>query len=215
MVAAVGFLGLLQKRLLLVIITFVSLSLYAAGIDAFGLMPGRLYPYLGEPMTAFRFTCVFACGALFYLYRDRIFYRGSIVALAAGGLTALLFSSNFAEPAIATLGGYVLFWSAFNVKSPRLARIGHNVDLSYGVYLYAWPTQKILLWLYPGLSHWLLSLETTAIASAIAIGSWYLIERPFLNLKKLFLKKARFDRPVPVEGSLAPAVIDLAEKRPE
>jgi peptidoglycan/LPS O-acetylase OafA/YrhL len=91
----------------------------------------------------------------------------------------------------------------------------HNVDLSYGVYLYAWPTQKIPLWLYPGLSHWLLSLGTTAISGAIAIGSWYLIERPFLNLKKLFLKKTRFDRPVPVEGSLAPAVIGLAEKPPE
>jgi hypothetical protein len=46
-----------------------------------------------------------------------------------------MFSRHSAEVAVPILGGYTLFWFAFNVRSPTLAGIGHKVDLSYGVYL--------------------------------------------------------------------------------
>jgi peptidoglycan/LPS O-acetylase OafA/YrhL len=94
-----------------------------------------------------------------------------------------MFSPHLARAAVAILGGYVLFWFAFNVKSPTLAAVGHKVDISYGVYLYAWPVQKLLIWLDPGISPWLIFIETTAIASILALGSWWLVEKPFLNLK--------------------------------
>src|SRR5262249_17906847 len=86
-------------------------------------------------------------------------------------------------------------------------------DLSYGAYLYAWPTEKVLLWLLPAISAWLLSVETAAIASAIAVGSWYLVERPSLNLKKVFLKTPNPRHPVPIDGLLATPVLQVSTVR--
>jgi peptidoglycan/LPS O-acetylase OafA/YrhL len=130
-----------------------------------------------------RFVGIFGCGALFYLYRDRILYNRWLAVLAACGLVILMFSHHTAEAAVAILGGYILFWFAFNVRSPMLATIGQKVDISYGVYLYGWPVQKTLLWLHPGVSALPLFVETTVIASILALGSWYLVEKRFLNLR--------------------------------
>jgi peptidoglycan/LPS O-acetylase OafA/YrhL len=96
-----------------------------------------------------------------------------------------MFSPSLSEAAVATLGGYLLFWFAFNVRSRRLAAVGHRVDISYGVYLYAWPVQKLLIWWDPEISPWPVFIEATAITSLLAFGSWSLVEKPFLNLKSL------------------------------
>jgi peptidoglycan/LPS O-acetylase OafA/YrhL len=144
-------------------------------------------PFLGQPDIGIKFTAIFVCGSLFYLYRDDIRYDSRLAVLAGSGLIVLMFSSLLAEAAVAILGGYVLFWFAFNVRSPTLAGIGHKVDLSYGMYLYAWPVQKLLIWLNPGISPWLAFIETTAIAGLLAFGSWRLVEKPFLSLKAVFV----------------------------
>jgi peptidoglycan/LPS O-acetylase OafA/YrhL len=183
LVLAVGLAGLLSKRSILVILTVASLALSAKHPVVWNCFPYRLVPYLGDPNFSLRFTGVFGCGALFYLYRDRIRYDWRPATLAVFGLIALMFSRHLAEAALAILGGYLLFWFAFKVRSTALAAVGYKADISYGVYLYAWPVQKLLIWLYPGISPWLVFIETTAIASILALGSWWLVEKPFLSLK--------------------------------
>jgi peptidoglycan/LPS O-acetylase OafA/YrhL len=68
------------------------------------------------------------------------------------------------------------------------------VDLSYGVYLYAWPVQKLIIWLDAGISPWLVFIQTTAIAGIIAFGSWVLVEKPLLNLKAAFVPVVKAER---------------------
>jgi peptidoglycan/LPS O-acetylase OafA/YrhL len=70
------------------------------------------------------------------------------------------------------------------VKSARLSRVGEKIDISYGIYLYAWPVQKVVIWLMPGVSPWQVFVEATAVAGVLALASWWLVERPFLMLKK-------------------------------
>ena len=166
----------------------------AAGLA--GLLSKRAY--LGEPNSTVRFTSIFGCGALFYLYRDRIQYDWRVATLAACGLIGLMFSRHFAEVALAIFGGYLLFWFAFSVRSTRLAAVGHKVDISYGVLLYANPVQKLLIWLYPGISPWLVFIEATAIASILALASWRLVEKPFLNLKAALVVERANDPKVAV-----------------
>jgi peptidoglycan/LPS O-acetylase OafA/YrhL len=184
LVLAMGLAGLLSKRIFVIAST--------AGALAFTAMHAHLWRWvpwlniLDNPETNIRFAAIFGCGALFYLYRDRIRYDWRPAMLAVCGLVVLMFSSYLAEAALATLGGYVLFWFAFNVKSPTLARVGRKVDISYGVYLYAWPVQKLLIWSNPEISPWLVFIATMAIVSFVALGSWWLVEKPFLNLKAVF-----------------------------
>ncbi len=154
-------------------------------------MPGQVLAF-GPGKFSVRFIFVFLVGAIFYLYRDKIVYRGRWAAIAAAALVPLMFSSRLAEPACAILGGYILFWFAFEVKSRRLSRIGSKIDLSYGVYLYAWPIQSFLIWHDRYISPWLLFAVSALLAGMCAYVSWTLIEGPCLKLKG---RMAR--RPVP------------------
>ncbi len=92
-----------------------------------------------------RLSFVFACGGAFQLFADRIAYTGRGAALAAGLLLPLLFSPPLAEPAFALLGGYLIFWFAFAVRPLALSRATAQLDPSYGLYLYAWPIQNLLI----------------------------------------------------------------------
>jgi peptidoglycan/LPS O-acetylase OafA/YrhL len=188
-----GALGLLSRRWLLSLLTVSALVLTAAHSEMWGWFPPRIMPYLGNPEASVTFAGIFGCGALFYLCRGRIRYDWRLAVLAACGLIALMFVPRLAQAAVAILGGYLLFWAVFNLKSPTLARIGHKVDISYGTYLYAWPVQKVLIWLNPAISPWLLFVGATAAASGFGYASWRLIEKPFLSLKR-GLTQASLDR---------------------
>lgn len=66
-------------------------------------------------------------------------------------------------------------------------------DYSYGVYLYGYPLQQVVLSLFPGLiglwfPHFLLSL---ALATGAAVFSWHYIEKPILKMRKKFSFSAR------------------------
>jgi peptidoglycan/LPS O-acetylase OafA/YrhL len=183
LVLAVWSIGLLERRLVLLVATAGLTALAAAHADIWGWFPPRLLPLLGNPDLGLTFAAIFGCGALFYLYRDRVRYDGRLAALAAVALALALSSRHLAEAGVAVFGGYLLFWFAFKVKSSVLARIGSHTDLSYGIYLYAWPVQKLLIWVSPEVPPWLVFLEATAIAGLLAYASWRLVEKPFLGLK--------------------------------
>jgi peptidoglycan/LPS O-acetylase OafA/YrhL len=179
LVLAAGLVGLLSRPWIL-----ASLAVGALALSAMNPIILEWFP---ANRLNIKFVGVFAWGALYYLYRDRIRYDWRLAIFAAFGLFALMFASRLAEAALAILGGYILFWFAFNVRSPKLAAISQKVDISYGVYLYAWPVQKLLIWWDPRISPWLVFIEATAIASILAFGSWWLVEKPFLNMKTAFV----------------------------
>lgn len=61
---------------------------------------------------------------------------------------------------------------------------GKAGDFSYGVYLYAFPVQQILVQLLPpGLNGWWLAVWASIVTVALAAVSWFLIERRALQRK--------------------------------
>ncbi|MEW7849309.1 acyltransferase [Massilia aurea] len=136
----------------------------------------------GDTVVGLRLASFFLSGACYYHYRDRVPYRGGIAAAAAIVLLVCMFSWRGAEIGLATVGGYVLLYLAFK-HSTLFSRFNRLPDVSYGVYLYGWPIQKLLLWYIPSLTPW--SLFFLAAPAALLVGtvSWYLIEQPALRLK--------------------------------
>jgi peptidoglycan/LPS O-acetylase OafA/YrhL len=195
LVLALGVAGLFSKRPFILVGSVVALSLSVIPISVFAHPPQWMLGLLGYPEYTLRLTGIFGCGALFYLYRDRIQYNWKIALAAGCGMAILLFSQTMAEIGLAIFGGYVLFWFAFNFKSPVLASVGQKMDLSYGVYLYAFPVQKLLIWAYPGISPWSVFAVATVISGLFAWASWRLIEKPFLNLKTAFVQEPAVARP--------------------
>jgi peptidoglycan/LPS O-acetylase OafA/YrhL len=128
----------------------------------------------------FRF---YGAGMLLYAWRDRLPLRTDL-ALAAFVLVCLSpLLRAFAEAA-ATLGAYALVVVAY--RAPVWFRaITRKGDISYGVYLYAFPIQQLVVPLsmktaVPWLTNIALALPLTLFAGTL---SWLILERRFLRRK--------------------------------
>jgi peptidoglycan/LPS O-acetylase OafA/YrhL len=126
------------------------------------------------------FGSYFLCGAIVHFAQRWIVLdlRIFIVALMALYIFAIL-GSGF-KSAICIFGSYAIFYLAY-ARLPRFFNLARHGDLSYGTYLYAWPTQQILSPITSEpLANFLLSLP---IVLALAWASWRMIEQPTLSRK--------------------------------
>jgi peptidoglycan/LPS O-acetylase OafA/YrhL len=94
-----------------------------------------------------------------------------------------MFFSRWAELILATVGGYILFYLAFK-QIPLVAGFRRLPDVSYGVYLYGWPVQKLFLWYFPKMSPWILFPLSLVVFLIMGAHSWYIVEKQFLKFKK-------------------------------
>ena len=125
----------------------------------------------------------FLIGGLFYLLRNKVLWNTKLTILCA---LLLLISLNFsysAEIGLMTFGAYLLFNFALNYRIKFLSNIGAKVDISYGVYLYAWPVQIYVIKYFPQVSLYVLMLVTLMVASVLGYLSWTFVEKPFIQLK--------------------------------
>ncbi len=137
--------------------------------------------YLSEDALV-RLTMMFMVGGCFYVFRKRIPYRPKFAVLALILSVICLFNEVWAEIGLAVFGGYLLFYLAY-ARIPVLERFQRLPDLSYGIYLYGWPIQKLLIFYVHGISPWLVIPLTIVLAGYFALVSWYVIEKPSLTLK--------------------------------
>ncbi|MEV7027014.1 acyltransferase, partial [Kitasatospora sp. NPDC093558] len=137
---------------------------------------------------------MFALGALAELYRTKL----PINDLA--GVAALaLFLASCRYGAFTVVGlpafAYGLIWLAARMPGP-LTKVGTKVDLSYGIYIYAFPIQQCLtLWQVNRHGYTVYCTVSLILAAAAAFLSWHLVEKPSLKLKDLGLRRP--PRPAP------------------
>ncbi len=126
---------------------------------------------------------LFCAGGVFYLYRDRIRFRVPHALIALPIWFALQFNVATAEIALMTAGAYILFYVATRKGDNSMGRFTEKTDLSYGIYLYAYPIQQLILWRDRDIGMY--KLLGISVASAWVLGavSWYVVEMPALRLK--------------------------------
>ncbi|MDB5423133.1 MAG: acyltransferase 3 [Phenylobacterium sp.] len=185
--ALFGLVGLYRRRWIFAGLTAVLilgnfLFLLPAG-QAVADAPGWFDALFGEPEMALRLLDAFIVGTCFWLFRDRIAYRADLAVLCAVGALGLMLVPALAEIGLIILGGYVLFYVAFKASWKPLLTINAKDDISYGVYLYAWPVAALIIWTWPGIPVVALGLVTFAAAVALGALSWRFIEKPALALK--------------------------------
>ena len=87
-------------------------------------------------------------------------------------------SELLAAPAIA----YLCLWLGSHLPFPR---VGVPNDISYGIYIYAFPVQQTLaLWQVQRSGYVVFSLCSVALTVPLAAASWWMIEKPALRLKR-------------------------------
>lgn len=137
-------------------------------------------PYMDTVMYAPAVRC-FLLGILAYALRDRIPWHGGI-ALALPVLTVLTGQRAPGTLLMCVAITYITFWLAFHPrwKLPVPERVG---DTSYGLYVYAFPIQQLIVWRFPAIGPWVLFVTSLAGTFALAWCSWRYLERPALGLK--------------------------------
>lgn len=177
----------------------LATTLFVVGLDLSGL--GESRPGLVPPG---RFFLSFALGIAAYAFRDRLALRWDVAA----GLVVLAFLSRgtvLDKPAFILLTGYAALVAGARVI-PGLSVWTGRTDLSYGLYLYAWPVQQLLLHHWPAMSLSLHIALSLALSLGFAALSWPMVERPALALKSRLGRRRRGGMPSPegLSGVQAP-----------
>jgi len=159
-------------------------SLIASVVIVFAIDPdrgGALY-YVRTLAYLFQF---YGMGMLFHLFADRIPVRVWAGWLALAISLGSAFTPFFTQ-IIALFGSYALVVFAFH--SPGWFRaLTSRGDISYGVYVYAFPIQQLLVPITIGFTignlelGWLANAALTVpLVSIAGVASWLLIEKPAL-----------------------------------
>lgn len=197
-VAGLGLLGLASRRwtapVILILATIAAI-----------MLPPLTFPGLWTiPQLAVSSAIMFSAGALLYQWRDRIPARWSLVAVS---VVIVLFSGML--PDYRVLGAlplaYAVVVSGVLIKNKRM---NIHTDLSYGVYIYASPTQQLLAVAGLYALNPFVFFGVSAVATLIpAAFSWFLIEKRALALKsRLKRKRATSAGTLGVEPAVADSV---------
>jgi peptidoglycan/LPS O-acetylase OafA/YrhL len=136
-----------------------------------------------NPADFAKFSAFFCAGGCFWIFRDTPRYKTpwALAAIMIG--IPCMFWIKTTGIVLAVVGAYSLFGFAA-ARFSWLERFRTYPDISYGVYLYGWPVQKVLLWYMPALSAWLLFAIALGASCLLGWLSWHLVEHPFLRLKR-------------------------------
>ena len=187
LIAVLGLAGAYRKRGLSLALFVFAFSAYiwqgyftmpflAGGKGVIGVMLSPAWP---------RFVTYFTAGMVFYLYRDIIPFSKKVLALSLLVMLMSLYAGM--KIALPIMGSYILLHTAHN-PSIRLQNFACRGDFSYGLYVYAFPIQQLLIqyglyYQVPYLSPVTLFLCSTPITLVLAVLSWHFVEKPCLRLK--------------------------------
>jgi peptidoglycan/LPS O-acetylase OafA/YrhL len=170
-IAILGVAGLLSRRWL-----FPA----AMALCGLGLV---LSVAIGLPRLAHdaaRFALMFLAGALLHQFRNAIPARWSLVAMSVIIVLAASLLPDYRLVAGIPLA-YAIVVSGALIHNQRFTL---RTDLSYGVYIYAFPIQQLLIIVgLGGVNPVVFATIATVATLPLAALSWFLVEKPAMSLK--------------------------------
>lgn len=170
-----GVMGLLRRPVLM----NVALVVYAV----LWLVPVLFVVPLHPKLVQFHdLSLPFVLGMAFWLWRDHI----PLSALGIAGLAVLSWltaSTPAGQPALMLLLTYGCFWLG-HVPKGAVRHYNALGDYSYGVYVYAFPLQGLVVWLFGPLTPVVHSLVAFLPVLLVAVLSWHYVEAPALRLRQ-------------------------------
>ncbi|WP_395023953.1 acyltransferase family protein [Comamonas odontotermitis] len=171
--AAAGLLGLLRSRRIwaLLCVAYLVWFLSTMTMD----LTGAMNHY-------WEFPAYFAFGSLIAAFNKQFLQHRAVFAIAACACALVAYALGFPYSALLLFMPATLL-AVGTASWPILSQAGRLGDVSYGVYLYAFPIQQCVRALAPGLDF------TTSLAVVVALTlaagwlSWRLVEAPALRLK--------------------------------
>jgi peptidoglycan/LPS O-acetylase OafA/YrhL len=172
--AILGFFGVLDTRWRA---SVMMMTLLLVGYSSFSNVP-----FFGSHAAWARPMSYFVIGVLVWFNRQSLPLHPAmagaatliVIGIIASGIPKPAFYPIFAACLV-----YLVFFAAYGLPHVNADRFPG--DISYGLYIYAWPSQQFVFW--HGQSPWMNAALATLMAVILATASWYLIEKPALALK--------------------------------
>ncbi|NKS79103.1 acyltransferase family protein [Rhodococcus hoagii] len=159
----------------------------------------------GHPAAAARFSIMFLAGALVFQYQDRLRCTWPMVAMACAVTLASMWLPDYRFVG-------AVFWSYAVISVGALVKSKHLVmrnDISYGVYIYAFPVQQLLYLGVGAINQALFSVIAMALTIPLAAASWFVIEKPAKRLRGILGSQ------LPAQGRTAESeAVSAAPARP-
>jgi peptidoglycan/LPS O-acetylase OafA/YrhL len=195
-IAGLGVAGLLRRRWCIPAALALAV-LWSALLPPWGVFADMIeaQQHIEDPATAAllvqaiaaRFVVMFLAGACLYQFRNAIPARWSLVALSAFIVLASSFLPNYRLIAAIPLA-YAIIVSGTLIHNKRLRL---QTDLSYGVYIYAWPVQQVLVICGLGiLNPFVFAIVSATGTLPLAALSWFLVEKPAISLKSRLIRRS-------------------------
>ena len=130
---------------------------------------------------SFDVVIYFVAGALGSFINWKLLpYRKHLVAAAV----LILFTSLYIHQAnwVLYLCYPILVLSIATMHAPKLDRLQQLGDPSYGLYIYAFPVQQLLVQWHP-MQGWQLFIASLIVLFPLSYASWHWLEQPLLRLK--------------------------------
>lgn len=170
LIFALGILGLLNR--------YVTLALFCGGL-VYLVFDG---PYTIEDFVQWNhrvdLATKFLAGAVIYHWRLQL---NGLAAMLCVAVTALAMVLGDLWLALPTVFAYLVIYVAMGpFHLPNMARFG---DLSYGIYIYAFPVKQMLVHYDLASTWYTLGSSATVIAIVLAFLSWHFVEKIALSFK--------------------------------
>lgn len=178
-VAVLGVIGLLKRR-------WIIPSIFGVALCATAWVSYPIFALQTIPQIIARFAVMFAAGALLYRVKDVIPARWSWVVICMTIVLASAFLPNYR-----VIGALPLAYAVIVVGAlVRYKSLNLRNDLSYGIYIYAFPIQQLLaIFEMAEIGPFWFFVIATAVTVPLAALSWFVVEKPAMRLK------ARLRRP--------------------
>lgn len=200
MVGALGTLVLATRRPAIFLIPLgVCFALFAAASWYRGL------EQVPTPLRAFELYTFFAIGMCAYAFRDRVPVRGSLAVLSL-----VLVAATVATRAYGLVLPFALsYLTLYAAMALPLRDFDRRCDLSYGIYIYAFPISQLLTAFGAARVGFMGYFSAAYLMSlAFAAASWFGIEKRFLALKDaVFTSKLRSNVRIPLREGSSRAVL--------
>lgn len=179
-----GLAGILRRRVVLALLLGLALASFAPGIELAARLAGSgggSSTVSGDFPLVVRLLVAFLAGMTIHAWRDRLPLRyAGVVPLAV--LWVLSWDGGWLPVTSVLFVAYTVLVLAFRLPS-GLKHLTRPGDVSYGLYIYAFPLQQLAVHAWTGLR----PAEMLAIVIVplylLAWASWTLIERRALALK--------------------------------
>ena len=181
------------------IVFFCGIAVVVIGLVAVALAIPEDAPGFGHKVLSRLFTSNrsrvfigFTTGVAMYVWRHRIPYSAWLLAgavLACVAIAACGPGERLTYPLVNLLAPPALVYvtAYMGVSDFPTLPVFHRGDYSYGIYLYGFPIQQLVLNVFPWIRHGpvLFALSFPVIV-LFSIFSWHVIEKPVLRLRKQF-----------------------------